>query len=265
MEAETLQKWVIGLVILIVLVFAVYAISRNVLPSDRFQSAVNCRASVELLDKEQRSFFGVVTDPSAVPFNCETVYVENITLEKEKPEERKEEFLDEVVPLMRDCWYQFGEGKLDPFRASFHSVERICFVCSRFIIPIGFSQEVSKDDLTKYFVSHKDGLSKKRYDEFFSSAFPLNSPFLKEVDTSVLFWTLYLGADFEPVDSISRKVSSDYAVVLYGIQPDLLDKAAGTLVGAESFGQGNYVTFVVPYNSTKDLDCTELKKKPRTG
>jgi hypothetical protein len=242
----------------------VYIIARGTSPSDEFKGAVDCRTSVDILDKQGISVFSAIGGESGVKLNCQTNYYENITLKEATPDKQKEELTKIVVSYLRDCWYEFGEGKLDPFASTFGSVERYGFICSRFVIPESFSGNISEDDIRAYVAKNSDPLTKRNYAVFFGGAFPNNSPFLSSVDITVL--PFYLGQDYVPIKNISRSDGPDFAVVLYSVQREKLDKIAGQLgLNSDYFGNVNYHVFIVPYNKTKDLDITELAKKSRTG
>lgn len=257
MAAETVQKWIIGLVSLIVLLFAVYSIARYALPKDDFKSLAKCRTSIELLDREKGNILTFISGESNIPFSCETDWHGTINVTEEKEEKAKEQVIKEIVPLLRNCWYQFGEGKLYPFADFTFEKNSHCFVCSRFVLPDNFEYSVSRLDLNGYMDGRKDPLTKKYYLDLFGNAFPNNNPYVNEVDFDTApFW---YSVESENFDTISIEESKDYGVIFWAYEYGLAPTR-----GLKEFGYYNTM-FIVPYDLVEEMGCSILEKKSRTG
>jgi len=243
-QQKALLWWVFGITVLVVMIIFIQAVGKNIYPSA--QTSVACRATIEAMDKESGSILSYFNSGTKVPQMCETNWVGNLTVKEKKVENQKEELLDQIVPLVGDCWYQFGEGELDPFGGKLTlSTNRYCFVCSRFIIPKSFSSNISANSFSSY-------ISKsKKYSSSLDEAFPNGDPFVKSVDID--YFPFYLGQDYLSLGSLSYSSGPDFAVVLYAVKPPQ----------PNVYGS-NYSTFIIPYNNLDEIDCNELVKKKRT-
>lgn len=255
LTANTVGKWLLALVLLVVLLF----IAKNIaeIGEIKGEGVLRCRSSIGLMANSSRGLLGLIE--GKVPFECETNWVGNLTIKEKDEEKQKEEALDQIVPLMRDCWFQFGEGEWHPFKGSEWTNPRICFICSQFSLPENFEAGITEADMEKYLHENDDSYSKERYEIFFENAFPENSMLIEEADVLVVpFW---LSKETKSLNEMNKSVSKDYAIVYWSIYSKQLTEARIKIIGSEALYQ---TTFIVPFNKTKDLSCTELKKIERT-
>jgi len=259
-QEQTLFWWIFGVAVLIVVIIVIQAIGKNLYPSG--QQSTACRTTIEAMDKEQGSILSYLVHGTKVPMQCETNWVGNLTIAKKTAEEQKEELLNQIVPLTRECWYEFGEGKLDPFANHLLTNNMYCFICSRFVIDFDRLTNLSGDD---YFTltenDFNDYINSKRfgknyYSSYFENAFPLNMSFIEKIDVSKIpgFYTERI---FYPMDSIVDSERNDYAVVLFAYAPKKVSEAAG-------ISKPQYNVFIMPYKNAGDIGCDELVKKKRT-
>lgn len=84
---------------------------------------VACRKSVEV---------ATLTKQFTAPQKCVTVNLGEITPQTQDAKEQKEQLFTLLANAMNDCWYQFGEGKLNPWEGDKAGTRSICFVCHTF-------------------------------------------------------------------------------------------------------------------------------------
>ena len=246
-QQQTFFYWVSGVVILILVIISVQAIGKYLYPSSQVTSG--CRATIELMDKEQGTVLSYFQTGTKIPLACETNWVGNITLKEKDFEDRKEEVLDKIVPLMGDCWYQFGEGKLDPFESHWASQTEYCFICSRFIVETNEgSMILSESDFSDYLRDHNRGVNS--YESFFNDAF-FGGPFINSIESEAF------GDEVISTDTLTLVNGFDYAVVFYGFPTKKVLKAT-------DIGESKYFTFITEYENINNVACEELVKKKRT-
>lgn len=123
----------------------------------------------------------ISSSDSVVPLKCSRTYV---CLTKDKSCERmtepeiekvstEEEIYQVLADKMADCWWMFGEGKIDYVGKDFFKKNNYCSICSQ----IGFDdsireidgveEEISKDKLYDYLAKTKMPDSELTYAEYF--------------------------------------------------------------------------------------------------
>jgi hypothetical protein len=265
-EAKTVMLFVFGLAVLIFVIL--YVRSGGQASSKIFDVSADvaaCRATVELMSAEKKTPLYLISGGSDVPIDCVTNWVGNLTVKETDVEKQKKEVLDQVVPLVRDCWYEFGEGKLDPFASKLVSQPNYCFICSRFVIDFDKMTNLSgadyfilkKSDFLSYLESNKKG--NMYYSDYFNDTFPFGDPFVEKVEWSLSLSFPSISEDtFYNFDSFVDKgyENNDYGVVMFATPA----KQVRGLFGEK----GWYKVFIIPYSNVSNLDCNELIKKKVT-
>lgn len=132
----------VGILFIILLaLFAVFILPYLNQTSDREK----CRLSVFAASKTKLTIF---KSPVVERLECKTVFVEikkegiyegNKKISKLDEDNPQESIKRELANRMHDCWYQMGEGKLDPFEDTNENLR--CVICSE----ISFDKSISKD------------------------------------------------------------------------------------------------------------------------
>ncbi len=254
-QANKVLWWVFGVAVLIFVIFFVQLSGKVLYPSG--QKAASCLATIQAMDKEQGSLLSYFVSGTNVPLMCETNWRENLTVKEKDAEKQTEELLNQITPLMRECWVQFGEGKLDPFENHILTNDFYCFVCSRFIVNFDEITELSGDETyvleKEAFLNYTD----KRYSGKFVKAFPLDEPFIERIDVSKIA-NVYTEQVFYTMDGLidAGHENNDYAVVLMGYAPKKFAEATG-------IAEAEYKVFVSPYDHMSEIGCEELVKQRR--
>ncbi|MDD5133214.1 MAG: hypothetical protein PHD81_02160 [Candidatus Nanoarchaeia archaeon] len=147
---ETLT--VILIIFLLSMVLLSYVTYKFIEQGEGIASTATCRTSVELKAKAKLGGLGQLLGVD-IPLNCPASY---LLIENKK--DAKEQIAEE----MYDCYYKYGEGKIDFMDDySFSGKEIQCFLCSK----ITFKKEEFKDqeitDFGKYFL--EEGYAQDMY------------------------------------------------------------------------------------------------------
>lgn len=136
MSMELITVLVIILASTIVILFSYAKISEFV--NSKSDTEI-CKTSVELRAKSK--VLGI--DLLKIPINCP----ESKPIQVKNKGDWKTETKKELAGAMYDCWYQFGEGKLDFLdEYDFGDYNQRCYICSSFV----FDKELSKETIEKF-------------------------------------------------------------------------------------------------------------------
>lgn len=244
---ENLNKIIIALVIFIVLIaLATMMVKFAMRQGDKDI----CLISVIAADKSDK-ILGI---------DCNIYEAGKLKLQGTTKDAQKKDAMKQIAELMRDCWWQFGEGKRDPFKGSWTDLTTVCFVCSKFRFETedSISEKEFVDFLknnkltnTSYHEYLKGSLSEINRDIFFIDSIDFNSILGITTEFKIAQYHDYFK------NAASLLPDRDYGVVIYAVAT----KKARSFVRAffnwppESL----YDLYVVPYEDIERLSCERLQ------
>lgn len=204
-----------------------------------------------------------VVPAEASPLKCSRQYIcitkdgsceglTNPVIEKVKTEEEVYEILAEK---MSDCWWMFGEGKIDYVGKDVFTKDNYCSICSQILFDDSLAEieefsenEISKDKLYDYLSSssHSEGQTYSEY-LFGTNRFDLLKQELSNNQSAdVTFGTIDLGKQYYVVMGITSelvgrgwRIAAAAGTVVVGIfLPGIGWTFAGAIIGAVIVGSG---------------------------
>ena len=222
-----------------------------------------CKQSIDLMHAASTTKKNLLLSEVDIPFECETNWYGDIEITENTEEKQKEEIIDQIAPLLSDCWYQFYEGTKDPFgKFRITTLQPQCFLCSQFKInytqisedPNIFTQfTLTSKDITDYFKENLDSRSKETYSTYFKEAFPNNEVVIKKVNR--IGAGLASRVEFEKGYGLNAETipQREYAIIMMSLEAESV---------SEMFGQKHhYLMFMMPYDNFENLPCNRIEKK----
>lgn len=245
---EAIVVIILALVIFVVLLALATVINK----SSMFVGGKNvCRASVIAADKAE----------TAIDINCEINNAGELKLQGKTKDDQKEDAMKQIAELTRDCWWQFGEGKLDPFKKKLVTRAVACFVCSKF----SFETEgpITEAEFMD-FLKNKKITEEMSYHRFLKGSLPeegQNVLFVDSIDFKIFsqeitqYYNHPTGAALYP--------KNDYGVIFYSINPEILAEVYSKFLGMikiiKNIGVPKADIYIVPYENIEKLSCDRLQ------
>jgi hypothetical protein len=171
--------------------------------------------------------------------------------------ETKEEVYDTLAEKMADCWWMFGEGKIDYVGKDFFTKDNYCSICYQ----IGFDEslkeikgigeEISKDDLFEYLSKKQMPDKEITYTEYFfgtNDIQRLKSEISQDKGVQATFGTINLDKQHFILVGITSEVSGRVWKIVAAVgltavgwwAPTTWATWAGVIGGVVIFGAGEY-------------------------
>jgi hypothetical protein len=166
-KGDLVKKLMWIIVTIVVIVTLLYFISRpfaSTLRRATGDPVEDCRTTLDLMTRGEKSFLF----EADIKFDCETNWYGNLTFEEKDPEKRKKEALDQVMPLVADCWYQFEEGRARPFEQDLLLLNDYCFICASFKIPESPGL-ITNEEIEEYFRNNRYSRNREFYSDYLSN------------------------------------------------------------------------------------------------
>ena len=176
---------------------------------------------------------GSIVSSEAVRLNCQRKYLcitedgtcEGMTSPKVEKVETKEEIYDILSNEMADCWWMFGEGKID-YVGKDATKNNYCSICSQIVFDDSLSEvpgidfEISKDELYDYLSKKNMSNNKMTYSEYIFGEKDLNTlrqEALKEYGTGATFGKIKIGEQYFVVMGITSETNNWKWVAVGGV------------------------------------------------
>ncbi len=210
----------------------------------------------------------------ALPLKCSTGYVcitkksgcEGLLNPIVKKVNTKDELYEVLAEEMRECWWMFGEGKVNYVGKDFFTKDNYCSVCSQILFDESLSEiegvedKISKDELYEYMSENEFGRDEKNYLEYLFGTKNLQS--LKEgilqnennIEGIGTFGTVNVGEQYWLITGITSevegrgwKIAASVGVIAVGFfVPPVWATWAGTIAGVMIIGAGEYGAGIEP-------------------
>lgn len=206
-----------------------------------------------------------VIPSGSVPLKCSREYIcitqDGSCEELTNPVVKKVKTSDEVYEIlaneMSDCWWMFGEGKVDYIGKDFFLKDNYCSICSQVLFDNSLSEiedfsegQISKDVLYNYLSANKHS-EEKTYAEYLfrtNNLDELKQELSKNQSADVSFGTIDIGKQYYVVMGITSevtgrgwKIAVGGAVAVAGLFiPGIGWTISGAIIGAVIVGAGEY-------------------------
>lgn len=262
---EKIQRIILVLVVACILLFFVGRTFPETTSKVINDPVEQCHDSIKIMSEGKKGFLRLFTGEK-LPFECETNWYGKLNVTKTKTQEQKKEVFDHIAPLLADCWYQFDQGKGDPFADIRITDESHCFLCSRFIIDYGDISSKSgttdfliyQEDLEDYFKvnEYKRNDMDIYYSEYLKDAFIFDKMMINSIERSHA--STGVRYTYDSMDILEPKTAGSgeeaYAIMLFAVNPDTVVEA----FGVEGIP---YHIFMMSYKDFESLPCEMLQKK----
>ena len=162
MSIKFLAGLIITLMVFIIMLFSVHEITKLIKEDSKVEL---CRTSVIRASKASEFSFESSKYDKYKFADCKRVNLGLLKIKNNSQGRRK--LAKIVVDEFHDCWYKFGEGKLNPNSGSQLDQHVSCYICSSFQVNNDFLS--FNDDLDTYFKAFDDKL------DFLKTSFVYNS------------------------------------------------------------------------------------------
>ncbi|MBI2128626.1 hypothetical protein HYU07_00155 [Candidatus Woesearchaeota archaeon] len=244
---ENLNKIIIALVVFVILIALAIGIVRFAM---RQGDQDICLISVVAADKSDK-ILGI---------DCNMYQAGKLKLQGTTKDAEKKDAMKQIAELMRDCWHQFGEGKMDPFKGAWVDLTTVCFVCSKFSFETedGISEREFVDFLknneltnTSYHSYLKGSLPETDRDAFFIES--INFQSILGITTE---FSIGQHLDYFRGGAILSQ-NRDYGVVIYAVATKKVRSFVRTFFKWPP--ESLYDIYVVPYENIEKLSCDRLQ------